>query len=179
MKSFNRNDHDVKDQILRYLRAVDTDSLLTIEVERVSPALDVTLSYKEFDLTSKKLSLVYDFYSIYVTDSDETWIRQSVSRIKKIQKLKSLKQVDLVNVDDLISQSMKASGFLETRSNDRMNRYEIFITFDEVEVATTVTKFNASSTISSRSHIRMHVTDSVESDFDEFEKIVLSAKLSE
>lgn len=179
MKSFNRNDIDVKNQIFRYLRAIDTDDLLTIEVEGVSPALDVTLSYKEFDLTSKKLSLVYDFYSIYVTDSDETWIRQSVSRIKKIQKLKNLKQVDLVNVEDLISQSMKASGFLETRSNDRMNRYEIFITFDEVEVATTVTKSNASSTISSRSHIRMHVTDSVESDFDEFEKIVLSAKLSE
>lgn len=179
MKSFNRNDIDVKTQILRYLQAIDVDNLLTIEIEGISHSFSVTLSFEEFDLTSKKLNLVYDFYSIYVTDSDETWIRQSVSRIKKIQKLKSLKQVDLVNVDDLISQSVKASGFLETRSNDRMNRYEIFITFDEVEVATTVTKFNASSTISSRSHIRMHVTDSVESDFDEFEKIVLSAKLSE
>lgn len=179
MKAFNRNEHDVKDQILRYLRAVDTDSLLTIEVEGVSPALDVTLSYKEFDLTSKKLSLVYDFYSIYVTDSDETWIRQSISRIEKIQKLMSLESVDNVKVDNLISRSMNASGFLETRSNDRINRYEIFITFDEVEVATTVTKFNASSTISSRSHIRMHVTDNVESDFKEFEKLVLDTRITE
>ena len=179
MKSFNRNDRDVKDQILRYLRAVDTDSLLTIEVEGVSPALDVTLSYKEFDLTSKKLSLVYDFYSIYVTDSDETWIRQSISRIEKIQKLMSLESVDNVKVDNLISQSMNASGFLETRSFDRMNRYDIFITYDDVEVAATITKFNSSSTISSRSHIRMHVTDNVESDFKEFEKLVLDTRITE
>lgn len=179
MKAFNRNDVDVKTQILRYLQAIDVDNLLTIEIEGISPSFSVTLSFEEFDLTSKKLNLVYDFYSIYVTDSDETWIRQSVSRIKKIQKLKSLEQVDLVNVDDLISQSMNASGFLETRSFDRMNRYDIFITFDEVEVATTVTKFNSTSTISARSHIRMHVTDSVESDFKEFEKLVLDARIAE
>mgnify|MGYP001748245215 CR=1 FL=1 len=43
MKSFNRNDKNVKDQIIHYLRAIDTDGLLTIEVEGVSPALDVTL----------------------------------------------------------------------------------------------------------------------------------------
>ena len=179
MKSFNRNDHDVKDQILRYLRAVDTDSLLTIEVEGVSPALDVTLSYKEFDLTSKKLSLFYDFYSIYVKESDETWISQSISRIEKIINLMSLESVDNVKVDNLISQSMNASGFLETRSFDRMNRYDIFITYDDVEVATTITKFNSSSTISSRSHIRMHVTDNVESDFKEFEKLVLDTRITE
>lgn len=179
MKAFNRNVKDVKDQILRYLQAIDVDNLLTIEIEGISPSFSVTLSLEEFDLTSKKLNLVYDFYSIYVTDSDETWIRQSVSRIKKIQKLKSLEQVDLVKVEDLISQSMKASGFLETRSNDRMNRYEIFITFDEVEVATTITKFNSSSTISSRSHIRMHVTDNVKSDFKEFEKLVLDTRITE
>ena len=179
MKSFNHNDRDVKDQILRYLRAVDTDSLLTIEVEGVSPALDVTLSYRGFDLTSKKLSLVYDFYSIYVTDSDETRIRQSISRIEKIQKLMSLESVDNVKVDNLISQSMNASGFLETRSFDRMNRYDIFITYDDVEVAATITKFNSSSTISSRSHIRMHVTDNVESDFEEFEKLVLDTRITE
>lgn len=179
MKSFNRNDIDVKTQILRYLQAIDVDNLLTIEIEGISPSFSVTLLFEEFDSTSKKLNLVYDFYSIYVTDSDETWIRQSVSRIKKIQKLKNLKQVDLVKVEDLISQSMKASGFVETRSNDRMNRYEIFITFDEVEVATTITKFNSSSTISSRSHIRMHVTDNVKSDFKEFEKLVLDTRITE
>lgn len=82
MKSFNRNDVDVKEQILRYLQAIDVDNLLTIEIEGISPSFSVTLSFEEFDLTSKKLNLVYDFYSIYVTDSDETWIRQSVSRIK-------------------------------------------------------------------------------------------------
>lgn len=179
MKSFNRNDVDVKTQILRYLQAIDVDNLLTIEIEGISPSFSVTLSFEEFDLTSKKLSLVYDFYSIYVTDSDETWIRQSISRIKKIQKLMSLESVDNVKVDNLISQSMNASGFLETRSFDRMNRYDIFITYDDVEVATTITKFNSSSTISSRSHIRMHVTDNVKSDFKEFEKLVLDTRITE
>lgn len=70
---------------------------------------------------------------------------------------------------------MKASGFLETRTDDRMNRYDIFITFDDIEVATTVTKSNLKSTVSSRSYVQMRVTDSVEGDFKEFENLVLSS----
>ena len=175
MKSFNRNDGNVKDQILRYLKAIDVDNLLTIEIDGISPAFSVTLSFKEFNLTSKKLDLVFDVYSIYITESDESWIRQSINRIKKIQKLLSLEQVDLVKVDDLLNHGTKASGFLETRTDDRMNRYDIFITFDDIEVATTVTKSNLKSTVSSRSYVQMRVTDSVEEDFKEFEKLVLSA----
>ena len=175
MKSFNRNNKNVKDQILQYLQAIDTENLLTIEVDGVSPSLSVTLSFEEFNLISKKLNLAYDFYSIYLTNSDEDWIRQSVSRIKKIQKLMSLEQVDLVKVDDLLNPSMKASGLLETRSNDRMNHYEIFINFDDVEVTSIVTRSNSRSTVSSRSYIQMRVTDNVEEDFKEFENLVLSS----
>ena len=87
----------------------------------------------------------------------------------------NLEQVDLVKVDDLINYGMKASGFLETRADDRMNRYDIFITFDDIEVATTVTKSNLKSTVSSRSYVQMRVTDSVEEDFKEFENLVLSS----
>ena len=179
MKSFNRNDKNVKDQILHYLQAIDVDNLLTIEIGGISPALSVTLSFKEFNLTSKKLNTTYDFYSIYVTSSDENWIRQSLSRIKKIQTLMNLEQVDLVKVDDLINYGMKASGFLETRTDDRMNHYEIFINFDDVEIAATVVKSNLKSTVSSRSYVQMRVTDTVEEDLKEFENLVLSAKLSE
>lgn len=175
MKSFNRNDGNVKDQILRYLKAIDVDNLLTIEIDGISPAFSVTLHFEEFNLTSKKLNLTYDFYSIYVTSSDENWILQSLSRIKKIQMLMNLEQVDLVKVDDLINYGMKASGFLETRTDDRINCYDIFITFDDIEVATTVTKSNLKSTVSSRSYVQMRVTDSVEEDFKEFENLVLSS----
>lgn len=179
MKSFNRNGKDVKDQILHYLQAIDTENLLTIEVNGVSPSLSVTLSFKEFNLTSKKLDLVFDVYSIYITESDETWIRQSINRIKKIQKLMSLEQVDLVKVDDLLNHGMKASGFLETRSDDRMNRYEIFITYEDVEVTSTVTRSNLKSTVSSRSYIQLRVTDSIEEDFKEFEKLVLDSLVAD
>lgn len=179
MKSFNRNDRNVKDQILHYLQAIDVDNLLTIEIDGISPAFSVTLSFEEFNLTSKKLNLTYDFYSIYVTSSDENWILQSLSRIKKIQMLMNLEQVDLVKVDDLLNPSMKASGFLETRSDDRMNRYEIFINFDEVEVFATVTKSNSKSTVSSRSYIQMHVTDALEEDFKEFERLVLDTLVTD
>lgn len=103
MKSFNRNDRNVKDQILHYLQAIDVENFLTIEIDGISPAFSVTLHFEEFNLTSKKLNLTYDFYSIYVTSSDENWILQSLSRIKKIQMLMNLEQVDLVKVDDLIN----------------------------------------------------------------------------
>lgn len=62
MKAFNRNDKDVKDQILRYLQAIDVDNLLTIEIEGISPSFSVTLLFEEFDLTSKKLNLFDSTY---------------------------------------------------------------------------------------------------------------------
>lgn len=171
MKAFNRNDKDVKDQILHYLRAADVNHILTIELYGDVPSLEVTISYDKLNLTSKRLSLAYDVYSIYLTESDLNWIKQAINRIKKIESLMSLENVKIVDVDDLIEYSKKTSGFIETNSFDRVNQYRIDVTFDEVEIATDLIRFDDSA-VSSSSHVNLVVTDTIESDFKIFEKLV-------
>lgn len=171
MKAFNRNDKDVKDQILHYLRAADVDHILTIEIEGKSPSLEVTISYDRLGLTSKKLSLAYDVYSIYLTESDLNWIKQSISRIKKIESLMSLENVKIVEVDNLIEYEKKTVGFVETNSFDCVNRYEIYVTFDEVEITADFSNSD-DLVISSSSHVSLIVTDTIESNLKTFEKLV-------
>ena len=171
MKAFNRNDKDVKDQILHYLRAADVNHILTIELYGDVPSLEVTISYDKLNLTSKRLSLAYDVYSIYLTESDLNWIKQAISRIKKIESLMRLENVKLVKVNDLIEYSKKTSGFVETNSFDRVNQYRIDVTFDEVKITTDLIRLDDSA-ISSSSHISLVVTDTIESDFKTFEKLV-------
>lgn len=125
------------------------------------------------------MNLTFDVYSIYVTESEESWIRQSINRIKKIQKLMSLEQVENLKVNDLLNYGMKASGFLETRSFNQVNRYEIFIDFDEAELLSIVTRSNSRSTVSSRSYIQLRVTESIEEDFKEFEQLVLRSRIAD
>lgn len=174
MKAFNRNDKDVKDQILHYLCAADVDHILTIEIEGKSPSLEVTISYDKLNLTSKKLSLAYDVYSIYLTESDLNWIKQSISRIKKIESLMSLENVKIVEVDNLIEYEKKTVGSVETNSFDRINRYKIYVTFDEVEITADFSNSDDPDdpAISSSSHVSLIVTDTIESNLKTFEKLV-------
>lgn len=172
MKAFNRNDKNVKDQILQYFQAIDVDKLLTIEVVGSSPSFEIVISSKELNLISKKLDLAFDFYSVYVTESDTDWIRQSVSLIRKIQKLMNLENVKIVEVNDLINANMKTVGFIETNSFDRINQYEIYVEFDEIEITTDMIKSDDESVLSSSSNVRLRVTDEIESDFKKFEKLV-------
>lgn len=171
MKAFNRNDKDVKDQILHYLRAADVNHILTIELYGDVPSLEVTISYDKLNLTSKKLSLVYDVYSIYLTESDLNWIKQSINRIKKIESLMSLENVKIVKVNDLIEYSKKTEGFVETNSFDRVNQYTIDVTFDEVEIAADLIRSDDSA-VSASSYVHVVVTDMIEEDFKTFEKLV-------
>ncbi len=172
MKAFNRNDKDVKDQILQYFRAIDVNKLLTIEVIGSSPSFEIVISSEELDLVSKKLYLAFDVYSVYVTESDADWIRQSISRIKKIKSLMNLENVKVVKVNDLIDASMKTAGFIETNSFDRINQYEIYATFDRIEINASILSSDDESTISSRSNVNLNVTDTIELDFKKFEKLV-------
>ena len=160
MKAFNRNDKDVKDQILHYLRAADVNHTLTIELYGDVPSLEVTISYDKLNLTSKKLSLAYDVYSIYLTESDLNWIKQSIDRIKKIESLMSLENV-----------SKKTEGFVETNSFDRVNQYMIYVMSDEIEIAADLIRSDDSA-VSASSYVHVVVTDTIESDFKTFEKLV-------
>lgn len=171
MKAFNRNDKDVKDQILHDLRAADVDNILTIELYGDVPSLEVTISYDKLNLTSKKLSLAYDVYSIYLTESDLNWIKQSIDRIKKIESLMSLENVKLVKVNNLIEYSKKTEGFVETNSFDRVNQYMIYVMFDEIEIAADLIRSDDSA-VSASSYVHVVVTDTIESDFKTFEKLV-------
>lgn len=171
MKAFNRNDKDVKDQILHYLRAANVNHILTIELYGDVPSLEVTISYDKLNLTSKKLSLVYDVYSIYLTESDLNWIKQSINRIKKIESLMSLENVKIVKVNDLIEYSKKTEGFVETNSFDRVNQYMIYVMSDEIEIAADLIRSDDSA-VSASSYVHVVVTDAIESDFKTFEKLV-------
>lgn len=171
MKAFNRNDKDVKDQILHYLRAADVNHILTIELYGDVPSLEVAISYDKLNLTSKKLSLAYDVYSIYLTESDLNWIKQSINRIKKIESLMRLENVKLVKVNNLIEYSKKTEGFVETNSFDRVNQYRIDVMFDAIEISAELIKFDDSA-VSSSSYVHVVVTDTIEEDFKTFEKLV-------
>lgn len=171
MKAFNRNDKDVKDQILHYLRAADVNHILTIELHGDVPSLEVTISHDKLNLTSKKLSLAYDVYSIYLTESDLNWIKQAINRIKKIESLMRLENVKIVKVVDLIEYSKRTIGSIETNSFDRVNQYMIYVMSDEIEIAADLIRSD-DSTVSASSYVHVVVTDTIESDFKTFEKLV-------
>ena len=83
----------------------------------------------------------------------------------------SLKNVKLVKVNNLIEYSKKTEGFVETNSFDRVNQYMIYVMSDEIEIAADLIRSDDSA-VSASSHVNLVVTDTIESDFKTFEKLV-------